>query len=417
VKLPISWLREWVEVDATPEQVAEALTTRGFYVESVEHHGRRYPGIVVGEVLEAVKHPNADKLKLCRVNAGGDELRIVCGAPNVAAGMFVPVATVGTTMPDGLVIKAARIRGEESHGMLCSARELKLSEDHSGIMELRDHLARRDLVPGTSIDTYFPEPDAVLEVETPFNRPDGMGVLGLAREVRAALGGRWTPWAEARLAARPMGADARVTFDLEVAVADDCPAYLAQVVEGVTVGPSPAWLVTKLAAMGQRSVNNLVDLTNLVLFELGQPLHAFDAARLEGTAIRVRRATAGETIVTLDGKSRTLSPPTVRARSPSPASWVAPTPRSPTPPPRSCSNARCSSRRSCAAAPSRSTSPPRPASATSAGWTRASGPPPPHDSCRCCSSSARALVWVRGASTAPNPPFAVSRCARRVASA
>ena len=308
MKLPISWLREWVEVDATPEQVAEALTTRGFYVESVEHHGRRYPGIVVGEVLEAVKHPNADKLKLCRVNAGGDELRIVCGAPNVAAGMFVPVATVGTTMPDGLVIKAARIRGEESHGMLCSARELKLSEDHSGIMELRDHLARRDLVPGTSIDTYFPEPDAVLEVETPFNRPDGMGVLGLAREVRAALGGRWTPWAEARLAARPMGADARVTFDLEVAVADDCPAYLAQVVEGVTVGPSPAWLVTKLAAMGQRSVNNLVDLTNLVLFELGQPLHAFDAARLEGTAIRVRRATAGETIVTLDGKSRTLSP-------------------------------------------------------------------------------------------------------------
>ncbi|MFM8559389.1 MAG: YtpR family tRNA-binding protein, partial [bacterium] len=138
MKLPISWLREWVEVDATPEQVAEALTTRGFYVESVEHHGRRYPGIVVGEVLEAVKHPNADKLKLCRVNAGGDELRIVCGAPNVAAGMYVPLATVGTTMPDGLVIKAAKIRGEESHGRLCSARELKLSEDHSGIMELRE---------------------------------------------------------------------------------------------------------------------------------------------------------------------------------------------------------------------------------------------------------------------------------------
>lgn len=308
MKLPISWLKEWVAYEATPEQVAEALTTRGFYVEGIEQHGHRYPGIVVGEILETEKHPKADRLKLCRVNAGHVELRIVCGAPNAAAGMFVPLATVGTTMPDGLEIKAAKIRGEESHGMLCSARELKLSEDHSGLMELRDHLGRRDLVPGTPIDTFFPEPDFVLEVETPFNRPDGMGVLGLAREVKAALGGKWTPLAEARLAARPQGADAKLTFDLAIDDAQECPAYLAQVVEGVKVAPSPAWLVQKLAAVGQRSVNNLVDLTNLILFELGQPLHAFDAAKLTGPAIRVRRATAGETITTLDGKARTLNP-------------------------------------------------------------------------------------------------------------
>src|SRR5262247_2061324 len=136
MKLPISWLKEWVDFDATPEQVAEALTTRGFYVEGVESHGRRYPGVVIARVLEAAKHPNADKLSLCRVDGGTGELKIVCGAPNVTAGMIVPLATVGTTMPNGLVIKAAKIRGEESQGMLCSARELMLSDDHEGILDL-----------------------------------------------------------------------------------------------------------------------------------------------------------------------------------------------------------------------------------------------------------------------------------------
>jgi len=307
MKLPISWLKEWVEYDATPEQVADALTTRGFYVEGIEQHGRRYPGIVVAEVLEADKHPNADKLKLCRVNSGSGELRIVCGAPNVTAGMIVPLATIGTTMPSGLVIKAAKIRGEESQGMLCSARELMLSEDHSGIVELRDLLKGADLVPGRPIDDYFPEPDFVLEVEIPFNRPDGMGVIGLAREVKAALAGKWTEWARSRLAAQPASAAARVTFDLEVEDAAECPSYFAQLVEGVKVAPSPSWLVHKLESMGQRSINNIVDLTNLVLFEYAQPLHAFDASKLEGNAIRVRRAKAGEKLTTLDGKPRELT--------------------------------------------------------------------------------------------------------------
>ena len=306
MKLPISWLKLYVEYDATPEQVAEALTTRGFYVEGIEQHGHRYPGIVVGEILETEKHPKADRLKLCRVNAGHVELRIVCGAPNAAAGMFVPLATVGTTMPDGLEIKAAKIRGEESHGMLCSARELKLSEDHSGLLELRTHLGRHDLVPGTPIDTFFPAPDFVLEVETPFNRPDGMGVMGLAREVKAALGGHWTAWAQRLFAATPTGTGH--AFDLAVEDDGDCPSYFAQLVEGVKVAPSPDWLVARLASVGQRSVNNIVDLTNLVLFGAGQPLHAFDAAKLDGPAIRVRRALPGETITTLDGKARVLNP-------------------------------------------------------------------------------------------------------------
>ena len=307
MKLPISWLREWVDVDATPDAIAEALTTRGFYVEAVEPHGRRYPGIVLARVLEAKKHPNADKLSLCRVDGGTGEMKIVCGAPNVTAGMIVPLATVGTTMPNGMVITAAKIRGEESQGMLCSAKELMLSDDHQGILDLREYLKGAALEPGKPLDAYLPEPDVVLEVEIPFNRPDGMGVVGLAREVRSAFGGRWTDWGRSRLAARPTSNPARVTFDLEVESLTECPSYLAQGVEGVRVGPSPAWLVRKLDAVGQRSINNLVDLTNLVLFEMSQPLHAFDAQQLDGSAIRVRRAKGGETITTLDGKRRTLT--------------------------------------------------------------------------------------------------------------
>lgn len=305
MKLPISRLRTWIDTGAAPEAVAEALTTRGFYVEGVETHGRRYPGIVVAKVLEANKHPNADKLKLCRVDAGAGELRIVCGAPNVAAGMTVPLATLGTVMPGGLEIKRAKIRGEESEGMLCSARELMLSEDHSGIIDLDVMFAGATLVPGTPIDALLPEPDAILEVEVPFNRPDGMGIVGLAREVKAALGGNWTPEAQRLLAAR---ATAAGTFALAIDDAADCPAYLAQAVHGVRVGPSPAWLVRALEALGQRSLNNIVDATNLVLFEFGQPIHAFDLDKLAGPAIRVRRAAAGEKFTTLDGKERELNP-------------------------------------------------------------------------------------------------------------
>lgn len=305
MKLPISWLRQWIDVEAAPEAVAEALTTRGFYVEGLEQHGRRYPGVVVARVLEANKHPNADKLKLCRVDSGTGERRVVCGAPNVAAGMIVPLATLGTVMPNGMEIKRAKIRGEESEGMLCSARELQLSDDHAGILDLAALMPTADLVPGRALDDYLPEPDVVLEVEIPFNRPDGLGVIGLAREVKAALGGRWTDEAKRLLEAR-VKADG--TFDLELEDAEGCPSYLAHAVEGVRVEPSPSWLVRRLEAMGQRSINNLVDLTNLVLFEFGQPVHAFDLDRLAGPAIAVRRAKAGEKLVTLDGRERALDP-------------------------------------------------------------------------------------------------------------
>jgi phenylalanyl-tRNA synthetase beta chain len=312
MRLPLSWLREWVEVDATPETIADALTRHGFYVAGIETRGGSYPGVVVARVLEVARHPNADRLSLCRVDGGAGELRVVCGAPNVRAGMIVPLATVGATLPGGLVIRKSKIRGEESQGMLCSARELGLSDEHEGIVDLERLLAGPGagdgpgaLPVGEPLDRVLGPPETVLDVEVPFNRPDGLGVIGLAREVKAGCDGRWTAVARERLAAR---VPARVDFDLTLEDGEGCPRYLAQVVEGVVVGPSPRWLVRRLEAVDQRSINNVVDLTNLVLFEYGQPLHAFDLAKLRGPAIRVRRAAAGERIVTLDGKVRELNP-------------------------------------------------------------------------------------------------------------
>jgi phenylalanyl-tRNA synthetase beta chain len=309
MKLPLSWLRDWIALDATPEQVADLLTRRGFYVEGIETLGGSHPGVVVARVLEVTKHPNADKLTLCRVQAAGEPLSIVCGAPNVTPGMWAPLATVGTTLPGGVTIRRSKIRGEESQGMLCSPRELGLSDEHAGILDLAQFLndhgdGAAGLVPGRPLDELMPPPDAVLEIEVPFNRPDGLGVVGLAREVAAGLGSPWTAAARDRLARRwsPTG----VAFPVTLEDPEGCPSYAGQVVENVRVSPSPRWLVDRLAAAGQRSVNDLVDLTNLVLLELGQPLHAFDLSTLHGPEIRVRRARPGERIVTLDGRERAL---------------------------------------------------------------------------------------------------------------
>ena len=305
MKLPISWLRDWVNVEAEAPAIAEALTLRGFYVESIDRHGHHWPGVVTARVLEVGRHPNADRLSLCRVDSGAGTVSVVCGAPNVKADMIAPLATVGAVLPGGAVIRKSTIRGQESQGMLCSARELGLSEEHEGIVDLERLLGGSSIPIGQPLETLFGPPDDVLEIEVPFNRPDGQGVLGLAREVKAALGGRWTDTARSRLAAQWTG---RKDFDLEIEDAEGCPRYIAQVVEGVQIAPSPAWLRRKLEVMGQRAINNVVDITNLVLLDMGQPMHAFDLARLHGPSIRVRRAKAGEKLVTLDGKERTLDP-------------------------------------------------------------------------------------------------------------
>jgi len=305
MKLPMSWLRDWVAVDASAEQVAEALTRRGFYVEGIESSGVGHPGVVVARVLEVARHPNADKLTVCTVEAGAEPLTVVCGAPNVRAGMVAPLAVIGARLPGGLVIKKSKLRGVESQGMLCASDELALGDDHSGIVDLEVYLGTGEgLSSGRPLDELLPPPDAVLEIEIPFNRPDGLGVTGLAREVKAAFGLGWSPAAEERLAGLWAGAD---DFDLELEDREGCPRYIAQAVEDVRIAPSPPWLQRRLEAMGQRPINNVVDVTNLVLFELGQPLHAFDLDRL-GPAVRVRRARAGERLVTLDGRDRVLEP-------------------------------------------------------------------------------------------------------------
>src|SRR5262245_45437109 len=186
MKLPLSQLRDWVEVEGTPEAIADALTRAGLYVGGIESQGATYPGVVVGRVLEVQRHPNADRLSLCRVDGGSGEVRVVCGAPNVRAGMIAPLATVGARLPDGTVIKKSKIRGEESQGMLCSARELGLSDDHEGIVDLERLLGAEGgagnggkaaaLPVGHPLDELLGPPEVVLDVEVPFNRPDGLGI-------------------------------------------------------------------------------------------------------------------------------------------------------------------------------------------------------------------------------------------------
>jgi phenylalanyl-tRNA synthetase beta chain len=306
MKVPLSWLREWVAFDTAPDALADALTRRGFYVEGVETHGAAFDGVVVARVIEVRRHPNADKLSLCRVDGGAGEIAVVCGAPNVRDGMIVPLATVGATLPGGLVIRKSKIRGEASAGMLCSARELQISDDHDGIVDLERFFGAGDgLVPGRPLTGLMPPPETVFEVEIPFNRPDTLGIVGIAREVRAATGGEWTAAARTRLGDAWVGGEG---FDLALEDPEGCPSYIAQAIENVTIGPSPAWLKARLEAVGQRPINNVVDLTNWVLFEYGQPLHAFDLDRLRGPAIRVRRAREGERFTTLDGKERALGP-------------------------------------------------------------------------------------------------------------
>src|SRR5438093_9643981 len=274
--------------------------------------------VLVGQVLETKPHPNADRLTLCLVDAGGvgGPLEVVCGAPNVQAGMKSAFSSEGATLPGGLKPERRKIRGVESNGMLCSAKELGLGQDHAGILELDTPAA-----PGTRFLDAVPISDDQLVLDVPANRPDLLCHKGVAREVAAVLGGTVKlpaiPGAHAVTpsgavtpsAARGRQSDKGVVDGVAVRLEDPegCPRYIAAVIRGVRVGPSPAWLAARLAGVGQRSINNVVDATNYILFELNQPLHAFDLARLRGPAVVIRRARAGDRIVTRDGVERTLT--------------------------------------------------------------------------------------------------------------
>jgi phenylalanyl-tRNA synthetase beta chain len=302
------WLEAFLRQPLDPADVAARLGMLGAPVDAIEQVGADLGVFVVALVTDVRPHPNADKLRVTTVDDGsGTMWTVVCGAPNVVAGGKYPFARLGTTMPDGLLIERRKLRGEPSEGMLCSARELGLGQDHNGLLALST-----DAAPGTPLVDVLGAADHRFEVDVTPNRPDLLGHKGIARELALSLR---VPF---RLPAIPgevgldvpppqrAGEEATVG-GVRLAITDrGCGRFLAAVIRGVTIGPSPAWLVERLQGAGQRSINNVVDVTNYVLLELNQPMHAYDAATLRGPAVVARTARTGESLVTLDGVTRTL---------------------------------------------------------------------------------------------------------------
>jgi len=299
MKIPLSWLREYVDLDGvSAEALASKLTFSGTEVGGVHVVGSDYANMVVGEVLSTGKHSGADRLTLCRVSDGTREYPVVCGAPNVAAGQKTAFALIGAQLPDGTKLKRAKIRGEVSEGMLCAADELGLSDDHTGILVLDPGLCA-----GTPLKDVLPPKETILDVEITWNRPDCLSVIGMAREIAALLGRPLKkPVVELAEPEAPVESFAAVSVDDP----QGCPRYTARVLRDVKIGPSPHWMQQRLSASGVRPINNVVDITNYVMLECGQPLHAFDYDRLAGHRIVVRRPRPGEPFSTLDGQARKL---------------------------------------------------------------------------------------------------------------
>jgi phenylalanyl-tRNA synthetase beta chain len=292
MKVSVNWLKEFVDFDMTPEELAKRLRSLGFDTASITTVGAGVSGVVTAKVESREKHPNADKLSLCQVFDGTTRFRVVCGAPNVAAGQTVPLARVGAKLPGGVEIKPAKIRGEESQGMLCSTRELGLGEEHAGILVLPEGTPL-----GEDANKTLMLNDAVLDVEVMPNRPDMLSHWGVAREIAASLG-------------KPLRLpDAGVPAAPAASLADIqektlCGSYVARAFDGVKAGPAPLPMRLRLERCGVRSINNLVDATNYVMMELGHPLHVFDAEKLKGGKVSVRMSKPGESLACLDGATR-----------------------------------------------------------------------------------------------------------------
>ena len=302
MKIPVSWLREYVDFEDSVEGLCDKLVFSGIEVEGVETVGGAPEGVVAAKVLEVREHPDSDHLHLCKVDYGAGECPvIVCGAPNVEAGGVYPFAPLGTVLPGGFKIERRKVRGVESCGMLCAEDELGISQDHGGLMVLD-----RGVAPGTPLKELRGEAETVLELEITPNRPDELCVTGVAREV-AALYGTELKLPDASLP-EETAEEAAGVVGVEVEDAADCPRYSARVLRGVKIGPSPEWMRRRLEAAGVRSINNVVDVTNYVMLECGQPLHAFDLRQVGGGKIVVRHPREGEKIVTLDGVERALEP-------------------------------------------------------------------------------------------------------------
>ncbi len=303
MKISLKWLQEYVDVSeyfVKPEELAEALTRAGLEVEEITNRSKDFNKVVIGHILEKDKHPNADKLSLCRVSTGEGEVhQIVCGAQNHKTGDRVIVALPGAVLPGNFAIKKAAVRGVDSGGMLCSLKELGLAKESEGIAILPS-----DAPVGKSYAEYGGYDDITFELKVTPNRADCLSHFGLAREVACLTGKELkAPAAEPTLASR----STKQEIALEVKASDLCPRYTGRFIKGVKVGVSPEWLVQRLQSVGMNSINNVVDITNFVMMELGQPLHAFDAAFLAGKKIIVDRAQASEKFITLDGSEISLS--------------------------------------------------------------------------------------------------------------
>jgi phenylalanyl-tRNA synthetase beta chain len=308
MRISLNWLRELVDISMTPEALAEKLTMAGFEVEDIEDRRTWADGVVVGKVLTREQHPNADRLSLCTVDIGAESpSQIVCGAANVRADIFVAVATLGTYLPNvDLKIKPAKLRGVESKGMICSLSELGLTKESEGI-HIFDEAVTGALKPGMDVRPLLGLDDAILDLTSTANRADALSMVGIAREVAALTG------ATLRLP-EPSVPDSQKTKSVSIKISDSqaCPAYIGTLIESVKIAPSPLWLQRRLLASGVRSINNIVDITNYIMLEWGQPLHAFDfdsLVKVAGTdqiEMGVRFARSGESVKTLDGQDRTL---------------------------------------------------------------------------------------------------------------
>ena len=298
MKITCNWLKDYVDFTWDWPELVERLTMAGLEFEDVDDLGKRYAGVVIGRINACRPHENADRLTVCEVDVGTEVNTIVCGAPNVAAGQTVAVALPGCTLPGGIEIKRAKIRGVESRGMICAEDELGLGDNHDGIMVLSD-----ELTIGTSFAAATGLDDVVIDFEVTPNRPDCLSLYGIAREVQTLTG---NPLRRPDVQLAESGNDTAADIQIDIEAPDDCPRYVGRIVRGIKVGPSPAWLQRRLQAVGQRPINNIVDITNYVLLEMGQPLHAFDLDKLADKRIIVRRARAEETLETLDGNLRQL---------------------------------------------------------------------------------------------------------------
>lgn len=298
MKFTANWLKQFVDTDLSARVIADRLSMLGLEVDSVEELFPHLENVVLARITDVKRHPDSDRLVVCRAEAGGEPVTVVCGAPNARPGLVSALALPGAVMPDGTKIKKSKIRGQLSEGMFCSGRDLGLGDDHGGILELS-----ADMPVGQSLRQAMGLDDTVIEIDLTPNRPDCTSVIGVAREVAGFAG---TSLSVPDAGVLPVLDGTRQPFDVVVEAPIDCPRYAARLLRGVTIAPSPEWLKNRLLAIGQRPINNVVDITNYVMLEYGQPLHAFDFDTLVGGRIVVRHARDGEVITTLDGQQRTL---------------------------------------------------------------------------------------------------------------